>query len=118
MTWLKITLLPAITVFVLLFAAPVMAVNILGPSCKQAPNSPVCKQAAQQGNVNPVNHTIATAVNIIAVVAGIAAVIMIMISGLRFITAGGAAPGQRSGDPSKIKSARAALTASIIGLII
>jgi hypothetical protein len=63
-------------------------------------------------------NIIHTAADLIAAVAGVAAVIVIIISGFQFVTAGGASPGQRSGDPNKIKSARAALTGAIIGLVV
>lgn len=85
-----------------------------------AGGSPTCQQNSGQNgkSTNPAVTTIETAVNIIATVAGIAAVIIIIVSGFQFITAGGAVPGQRSGDPNKIKSARATLTGAVIGLII
>lgn len=67
---------------------------------------------------NSVTRTISTAANILAALAGIAAVVMIIISGLMFVTAGGATPGQRSGDPNRVKTARATLTAAIIGLVV
>jgi hypothetical protein len=114
-----------------LFATSAAAANLFCPTTDasgkctsgvcagQAANSPTCRQASDQtknGN-DPVVDTINTAANIIALVAGIGAVIMIIISGFKFTTAGGAAPGQRAGDPNAIKSARATLVASITGLV-
>lgn len=98
----------------------VAAFDIFGQSCGQASDSTVCKQAAKQAeqNNNPVTDIVNTAANIIALIAGVAAVVMIIISGFKFITAGGVAPGQRSGDPNQIKSARATLTYSVIGLVV
>lgn len=79
-------------------------------------NSSVCK--TQTPTQNPVVHTINTVANIIALLAGILAVIMIMISGFKYITGGGVASGQRAGDPNSIKSAKETLVASIVGLVI
>jgi hypothetical protein len=91
--------------------------KVCGP-CKENPNAPTCKQAKNQGTKNPVISTIRTASNILAVVAGVAAVVMIMISGFRFITAGGVTPGQRGGDPNNVKTARATLLYSVVGLVV
>jgi predicted secreted protein len=106
-------------------SAPVLAAtdtnNDIFSVCQKAPTSSVCQDRnAQNANSadNPVNHMIKVAANIIALITGIAAVILIIISGFMFVTAGGAAPGQRSGDPNRIKTARATLTAAIIGLVI
>lgn len=49
-------------------------------------------------------------VQIISVIAGVAAVIMIIIGGLRYITSGG--------DSSKVASAKSAIIYAIIGLVI
>lgn len=94
--------------------------NPLQDPCKSAPDSPACQQNKKQNNstTNPVADIIHTATNIIALVAGIAAVIIVIISGFMVATAGGASPGQRSGDPNKIKTARSALAGSLIGLVI
>lgn len=110
----------------LLFAqsSPATAVDLFGDNvCSgQAANSPACQQAAGEGGSNNrvtgTKSIINTAVNIIAVVAGIASVIMILISSFMFVTAGGATPGQRSGDPNRIKKARATLLGAIIGLVV
>lgn len=48
--------------------------------------------------------------NIIAYIAGAAAVIILLISGLRFITS--------SGDPEKVRSARVTATGALIGLAV
>lgn len=56
------------------------------------------------------NNTIAAIINVISIIAGIAAVVMIMISGFRMITA--------NGDANTISSARTGIIYSLIGLII
>jgi hypothetical protein len=86
-----------------------------------ANSSAICKQANNQGTNNPVagpNGVISKAANIVGLVAGIGAVIIIIISGFMFVTAGGATPGQRSSDPNRLKTARSALSGAIIGLVI
>ncbi|HET7827356.1 MAG TPA: hypothetical protein VFK97_00615 [Candidatus Saccharimonadales bacterium] len=115
---LLLVLLAALTIS----SASALAFNPLGGVCSNpdASSSPACQgNASQNGKTtDPAVNIIRTAANIIALVAGIAAVIMIIIAGFQFVTAGGASPGQRSGDPNKIKSARATLANALIGLVI
>lgn len=91
-----------------------------GSVCKNAPNSTVCTEKNSQNgsNKDPVVTKIQEASTIIAAIAGVGAIIMIIISGLMFVTAGGAAPGQRSGDPNRIKGAKQTLTNALAGLFI
>lgn len=56
------------------------------------------------------SNLIKTGINILSIVAGVIAVVMIMIAGLKFITS--------QGDPGKISSARSAALYAIIGLVI
>jgi hypothetical protein len=120
----KITSLFLTAALLFFCAAPVASAatpfNPLGDACKNAPANPACHQNSAQikSGTNPTINIIQTAANIIAIVAGIGAVIMIIISGIMFATAGGATPGQRSGDPNKIKSAQATLFNALIGLVI
>jgi hypothetical protein len=104
----------------LLPATALAAFDPLSDVCKQAPQSPTCQQvkAQQVKGTDPIVSTIHEAANIIALIAGAAAVIIIIYSSFMFVTAGGASPGQRSGDPNRIKSARASLTGGIIGLAV
>lgn len=84
-------------------------------------DSPLCKQAQEQGEKDPIagpNGVISKAANIIALVAGIGAVIMILIGSFEFITAGGTAIGQRSSDPNKVKQARSRIVNALIGLVV
>src|SRR5579872_3915707 len=100
---------------------PVQA-TILDPVCQTpaAANSPVCKDANKTGNNNPVSGpkgVIQTATNLIAIAAGIIAVIVIIASGIMYATAGGLAQGQRAGDnPTRAKNARAMLLNAVVGL--
>jgi hypothetical protein len=112
----------ASAIFLTISVSSALAFNPLGTPCQNqnAAKSPTCLQNAQQNGktTDPTVDIIKTAANIIAIVAGVGAVIVIIISGIMFITAGGASVGQRGGDPNRVKSARAALTGAIIGLVI
>jgi hypothetical protein len=124
MNKLLLILFCAVTFFAA--TAGASAYNILGTACKPGQNGSqgsVCQQNAKQnaapGNGNPVIDRINTAANIIALIAGIAAVVTIIYSGIQFITAGGVVGGQRAGDnPGGAKKARATLINAIEGLII
>lgn len=111
------------TAFFLFLPVRAHAFDPFGTSCQgQALNSSVCKDSQKQGDKNPIagpNGVVQRAADLIAVIGGIAAVITIIVSGIMFTTAGGAAAGQRAGDnPTKAKNARATLTNALIGLII
>jgi hypothetical protein len=56
------------------------------------------------------NTLVSTAVNLFAVLVGVAAVVMIMIAGLKYTTSGG--------DPSKIASAKTTLIYALVGLVV
>ena len=82
----------------------------------QTATSPICSD--RNTTSNPVNQKIKVAADIVALITGSVAVIMIIISGFTFITAGGSISGQRSSDTNRLKTARATLTSAIIGLVI
>ena len=102
--------------------------DILNTACGNASdpqyNSPTCIDARNQikNGGNPVagpNGIIQTAATIIALVVGIVAVVMIIVGGIQYATAGGAAAGQRAGDdPTKAKNARQTIINALIGLIV
>ena len=98
------------------------ATDPLGGVCTgDSADSAVCQQARNSDGKNPVagpNGLISKASNVIAVIGGVVAVIMIIISGFMFVTAGGAPVGQRSTDPNQLKKARATLAGALIGLIV
>lgn len=75
---------------------------------KQA-KSAVCKDPGGDPLAGP-DGLLIKLTNIVAYIAGIAAIIMIIISGINFMTA--------SGDPAKVSSARSSLTNAIIGLVV
>jgi hypothetical protein len=56
------------------------------------------------------NGVVAAIINILSVVIGIAAVVMIILAGFKYITSGG--------DPSGVKSAKDSLIYAIVGLVV
>ncbi len=84
------------------------AAEIFTEVCKgSASSSPVCQDA--KNPTSPVD-IIGKVVQIISIIVGIAAVIVIIISGLRMVTS--------AGDSKSFGSARSALLFSLVGLIL
>lgn len=83
-------------------------------ACKgNATDSPLCQQAQTQDTTNPVsgsNGIINKAANIIALVTGIGAIIMILIGGFFYVTAGGNA--------ENAAKAKARILSAFIGLVV
>ena len=93
----------------LTMAAPARAVDPLADACaNKAAANPACQSS--DASVNPVVHVIDIAVNILALAAGIGAVIMIMIAGFHLATS--------SGNPEKITKARSRIASAAIGLVV
>lgn len=111
----KLALIPK-TYISLVVAVVVLAVP--APTALQAATADVCEgvglasgQAGCGTDASPqINNAIATAVNIVSVMVGIAAVIMIIIGGFKYITSGG--------DSSNISSAKNTILYAVVGLII
>jgi hypothetical protein len=99
---------------VLLPAGVAVAQSPFDPACGtgvNAGNSTVCKSRNEKANpITGKDGVLARGTRLIAVVAGVAAVIGIIVGGIRFITA--------SGDPNGISGARNTILFSVIGLII
>jgi hypothetical protein len=74
-----------------------------------APNDTNCA-ANSDRNDSKIQHLLVTAVNILSLVVGVVAVIMIIVSGFRFMTSGG--------ESSKVESAKNGILYAIIGIII
>lgn len=62
------------------------------------------------GQGKSVPSVVATIVNVLSIVVGMVAVIMIIVSGLKYVTS--------SGDSNKVGSAKSTLTAALIGVAI
>jgi hypothetical protein len=99
----------------ILFASPsASAFNLFGDSCSgRATNSPACQQAAQQGTTDPIagqGGIINKAANIIALITGIFAVIMIIIGGFTYVTSGG--------NPEKAAHGRRQVLYAVIAVVV
>lgn len=76
-------------------------------------NSAVCKQAAGQGNTNPIagpDGIISKAANIIALITGIGAIVMILLGGFFYVTS--------AGNTETATKARSRILSGLIGLVI
>jgi len=98
-----------------LFAAPVSAsaYNVFdGVDCGKTDQakSAVCQSKTNNDPISGDNGILLKVTNIIALVAGIAAIIIIIISGINFMTSGG--------DSAKVASARSALIGALIGIAV
>ena len=83
-----------------------------GP-CKANPQAPSCTQASAQGTTDPIagpNGIINKAATIIALVAGVGAVIMVILGGLNYVTSGG--------NTESTTKARQRILSALIGLVI
>jgi len=96
-------------------AAPIdfSATVLKGDACKglsqlDSTTKDDCSNLDAQGN--GVNKIIAAAVNILSIVVGAVAVVMVIIAGLKFVTSGA--------DASKVGSAKGTLTYALVGLAI
>ena len=85
------------------------AVNIFSKSCQGQPNSSVCQEVNQQSTKNnPIINIIRVAIEVISIMVGAAAIIGIIVSGLRMILA--------NGDSNAVASARTGLIYSLVGI--
>jgi hypothetical protein len=121
---LKIVLLTSLLVPMLGFAGSASAAYSVVPGCANGgslanvpnPNggkgADVCTDvnSVNSGTQDPIYKIIKTAIEVISFVTGVAASILIIISGLRFITSGG--------DPAKVGQAKSSLLYAIIGIFI
>lgn len=94
-----------------LSVAPMMNTPVFAASSQ----SEICAGLGQAGGScgggsGQITNAVRAGVNILSLVAGIAAVIMIIISGLKFITA--------QGDASGVASARTSLIYALVGLVV
>ncbi|HUS25863.1 MAG TPA: hypothetical protein VMY99_00770 [Nevskiaceae bacterium] len=86
------------------------AVNIFTDTCSgAAANTDVCRDA-RPTSTNPIIATMKVVLNVLSVITGIAAVIMVIVGGLRMITA--------SGDPGNFSKGRQGVIYAAIGLAV
>lgn len=70
----------------------------------------VASGSCSSGGNSTIDTVLSNVLNLLSLIAGFAGVVMIIISGIRFITA--------QGDSSGVASARSALTYALVGLVI
>lgn len=72
--------------------------------------SPLCASSTRDVTANPVNHILHVAADLVALLAGLAAVILIIISGISMITS--------AGNAEAVTNARKRITNAVIGLVL
>ena len=116
----KIKLIAAGLMATALFAVPVLApaavfaadASVQNGLCQGA-NLQVgssCQDINAQQTQDTVNSTIAWVINVFSIVVGVAAVIMIIIGGMRYVISGG--------DSGNVSSAKSTILYAVIGLVI
>ena len=83
--------------------------------CDEAPGASVCQdkdktQTQADNSIYGPNGIITKIANIVAIIVGVAAVIVIMISGIQYMLS--------TGDPGKVSRAKDAIIYAVIGLVI
>ena len=97
-----------------LLVLPLM--TFTAPVAAQSAQSEICSGLGQAGggcgggSGKSINHAIAAAINILSLVAGVAAVIMLIIGGLRYITS--------SGEAGNVSSAKNTIIYALVGLVV
>jgi hypothetical protein len=91
------------------------AYDPINPACDQLSNtekaqSPTCNARTTENPLTGPNGTLQKIATIIAIIAGIAAVIMIMVGGFKMITS--------SGDAQAVAGARKTVIGALIGLVV
>lgn len=112
-------LLLALATFVsmlMVSTAPVLAqskVDVFSEVCKKAPDSTACKEKTEGKKSNPIygaDGILTKVINLLSIVVGIAAVLAIMVAGLKFITSGS--------NPQQVTVAREMVLYAVVGLIV
>lgn len=92
-------------------SVPAFAYNALeGADCVNGAGSAVCNHGAPNDPLTGNDGALAHIANIVVYVAGVAAVIIIIVSGLRYLTSGG--------DSSATESAKKTIIGAVIGLAV
>lgn len=114
---MRLKSLIASLLFLGILAAPAYAnaqVPLFRDACNRTGNqSSVCKDARQKAGQNPLygpNGIISIAVNILSIVVGIAAVIGIIVAGIKYLTS--------ASNPQEANNARELVIYAVIGLML
>lgn len=87
------------------------AVNVF-QNCGTGPQTDVCSEVHNQNvnGTNPVLHVIKIVIDIVSYAIGVAAVIILIISGLRFVINGG--------DSKAVEQARSGVLYALVGIVV
>lgn len=91
-------------------APTVLAADPLNPICATQPNSTVCSGRGNNDPLSGPNGVILKIARVVAILGGVLAIVVIIISGIRYVAA--------NGDAQQAAGARRALLGAIIGLAI
>ncbi len=109
---IKIVLVTFLSVFILLPVA-VHAVDVTSQACNGISDSAVCKDANDGQTNNPLfgsDGVLTKAISIISIVAGVIAVIILIVSGIRFATS--------QGNAQTVSTVRSTVIYAIVGLVV
>lgn len=91
--------------------ATASAVNVFQACGQSAGATDVCKeQSSSAHGSNPILHTIKVVLDILTIIVGITAVIMLIYNGMKMIWA--------QGDASAVKSARDGIIGAVVGVVV
>jgi len=93
-----------------------LSINLFGPCHSgSTTNTTVCQEVTKQyGSNDPIVGVITAAMEVISFLAGAAAVILILVASIQFITSGGS----KGGDSGAVKGAKSSLTYALVGLAV
>ncbi len=113
MNKLKLFLTSLMFMGLLLIPVSADAADPLASVCSQTPDAAVCADRNQTPGANRIygkDGIITTATQILAIVTGVAAVIVIIIAGLQYVLS--------TGDPAKINKAKDMILYAVAGLVV
>lgn len=108
----KLTALVSALLLMMTFSPALVLANCATPASTKEAIQCGSDSGAGSSNQNPssLDTTVHDIINILSLVVGIAAIIMIIVSGLRYITS--------AGDAEKVKGAKRGLLYALVGLVI
>lgn len=91
------------------------AFDLFGDPCKNNPEATVCQeskksQTTSDNSLYGPNGIVGKIINILSFIIGVAAVVVLMIAGIQYMTA--------AGDPTKVNNAKNAALYAIVGLVV
>lgn len=109
----RLLAIAAVPLMISLVGSHVSAVDVF-PGCADnksaVSKTDICTNVNNASTENPIIGAIKLTITILSIIVGIAAVIMIIIAGLSFITA--------NGDPQAIAKARGSIIYALVGIVI